>query len=909
MTSAGTDPNVTITSSSSATGGSSNLTYLWVRTGTTGSAATLTGTTATYTIGTDAADYATAGTYYFNRYVKDATCTGVAPVAATGTYTLVVNAAVVPPGSCTYTAPPVVGTFANFHNTPEYGSSTYVSLTDERDAKIYPVVKIGGRWIMAQNLNYQKDLAWQANAEQPSTTLGRDLNLIGNFWCPGGSSSTVATSTQASCDVWGALYSWETAMLLDGYGTWTEVSTYNFGGAASATNSKFNHGRTAHSGTGTGGRGICPPNWHVPTDNEWGVILDGMESGGGTTHQNAYPTGWFGTDAGSRGKSVCIVADNNTSGNTYVNDTQTNWYYDSSTQGTDNYGFRVLPSGIRWNTGLMFYGRGSNTYFWSSSAYNDEHAWNRYFYSTYATVGRSIWSRSAGYSVRCIRDEEIPSGGGPQPQGGCTYTEPAPTGTFANFNPANSASTYISLIDERDGKVYPVVNLGGHWIMARNLNYQKNLTWQADAGQPTSSTVTPVTDLIGHFWCPGGNIASTSTQESCDVWGALYSWETAMMVDGKWTSSAQNSSSWSEPTSYTRVLDNKGEIHELNIGLNNARADDGAVSGGRGICPPNWHVPSYRDWGEIFNVMELPDRWGTINYNNGRDPYQYTDPVAGNRGRAKCIVADNGTTGDTYVNDSQANWYYYSGREGTDDYGFRALPAGYRVVGNDGIYNGIGVYTGRGGLAGFWSSALSGEKVAYGPTFLDYGDLLFGYYPNPRNWGLSVRCTWDFPPTAATTPPYAASTTTWTAGTMTVSDAIQFPPCNKTSFITSYDSPDCRSYTAGSATYYYYNWSFMKANEYLLCPSPWRVPTYTEYIQIYVYQLGCPTMCQWLGGGVSVYGEVVQPDQHQYLWAAFGLVIPDYDLRYYAYAWVGPYSSSGIDRGDKRAGLGIRCVK
>jgi hypothetical protein len=86
-TTPGANPNVTIASLTDATGGSGSITYQWRRTG--NSSATLTGTTATYTIGTDAANYATAGTYYFNRYAKDATC-NTAWVAATGTYTLYV---------------------------------------------------------------------------------------------------------------------------------------------------------------------------------------------------------------------------------------------------------------------------------------------------------------------------------------------------------------------------------------------------------------------------------------------------------------------------------------------------------------------------------------------------------------------------------------------------------------------------------------------------------------------------------------------------------------------------------------------------------------------------------------------------------------------------------------------------
>jgi uncharacterized protein (TIGR02145 family) len=86
-TTEGTAPAVTVNNVTAASGGSGNLTYVWRRTGT--SSATLTGAAATYAINSDASNYSTAGTYYFNRYVKDNTCNTTA--AASGTYTLLVE--------------------------------------------------------------------------------------------------------------------------------------------------------------------------------------------------------------------------------------------------------------------------------------------------------------------------------------------------------------------------------------------------------------------------------------------------------------------------------------------------------------------------------------------------------------------------------------------------------------------------------------------------------------------------------------------------------------------------------------------------------------------------------------------------------------------------------------------------
>jgi uncharacterized protein (TIGR02145 family) len=264
---------------------------------------------------------------------------------------------------------------------------------DERDGNNYTVVKIGGRWVMAQNLNYQKGLTWQAQANQPSTYSGQDLALIGHFWCPG--TNYEMTAARVACAVFGALYSWETAMSLDGRGTWAEVAVYA-AAAANAEEAKFNHGRTAHSGTGTGGRGICPPNWHVPTEFEWGVLLDAME-GGGTAHQNA--TGsveWYGLNAGKYAKSACTGTST---------DTDAKWFNPNNTDvGTDAYGFRVLPAGIREADGSWFNGRSLQSAFWNSSAASGSKAWSRSFYFNRATVYRVNAARSFGLPVRCIRD-------------------------------------------------------------------------------------------------------------------------------------------------------------------------------------------------------------------------------------------------------------------------------------------------------------------------------------------------------------------------------------------------------------------------------------------------------------------------------------------------------------------------
>jgi uncharacterized protein (TIGR02145 family) len=341
------------------------------------------------------------GTYAYVRKASNAECPG-----GVASNTFIVRVCTnQEQGNCTYTETAPVSTFANFHNTSVYNSSTtYTSLTDERDNKVYPVVKINNRWIMARNLNYQgtngaTTLTWQAESKSPSTVSGSGSATIGSFWCPGKDGTT--SSARANCDVWGALYSWETAMMVDGSytsnahnsGGWSEPSSY---GSSTGTGNTQNHARSD--------RGICPEHWHVPTDGEWGDLLNAMEPNTQNRNHNSNYDAWIGAVAGSYSKSTCVCGAatycDTDNGTTAV----TSWYGTSSTAGSDEYGFRVLPSGIRANNGSNFSNRGSYAYFWSSSAYDGSRAWYRAFTYREARVDRYYYRRSYGFSVRCIRD-------------------------------------------------------------------------------------------------------------------------------------------------------------------------------------------------------------------------------------------------------------------------------------------------------------------------------------------------------------------------------------------------------------------------------------------------------------------------------------------------------------------------
>lgn len=151
------------------------------------------------------------------------------------------------------------------------------------------------------------------------------------------------------CAKYGRLYTWAAAM--DSVGTW------------SANGKGCGYGSTC-SPTGTV-RGVCPEGWHLPTRTEWYTLFTAV--GGSST-------------AGKMLKS--------TSG------------WNSSGNGTDAYSFAALPVGY-YNDG-NYYNEGYHAYFWSSTEYNRNFAYNMGSYYNYdATDFNYVY---LGFSVRCAKD-------------------------------------------------------------------------------------------------------------------------------------------------------------------------------------------------------------------------------------------------------------------------------------------------------------------------------------------------------------------------------------------------------------------------------------------------------------------------------------------------------------------------
>jgi uncharacterized protein (TIGR02145 family) len=374
---------ITVANDTEAAGGDESITYQWRLTGSNGvTPATLTGSAAAYNTGADTGYEDASSTYYINRYAKDVTCE-TEWVASAGTYTIV--------------TPPDGGTFQAFN--PSTATVDYMTLTDERDEKKYAVTKIGDFWIMAQNLNYQTAMTYYAQSAQPTTTSGQDSKLIGAFWCTATHGAT--TSSIARCNIWGALYTWDTAMSPDGIGTATITGTTNCSGLNNTDPCKQNWGRSS-SGATSGGHGICPAGWHVPTNYEWALILDQLETSTTPCHTSASSTNGNCTDAGKHAKSKCEVTNTCSSAYTTSNADSRHWLYNASALGDDTNGLNVIPAGRRSSDGGATPYTNYLAYMMSSSVDGSNQPIVAFDYNNnYARFQK--YARAVGTSVRCTK--------------------------------------------------------------------------------------------------------------------------------------------------------------------------------------------------------------------------------------------------------------------------------------------------------------------------------------------------------------------------------------------------------------------------------------------------------------------------------------------------------------------------
>ena len=278
--------------------------------------------------------------------------------------------------------------------------------------------------------------------ENLRTTKYADNTLISPLYAPNNSMSNVES--------YGYLYNWTAVM----------------------------HGASSSNVNPSGVQGICPNGWHVPSVSEWVQLTDYVSSQSeyvcGYNNTNiakslASTTGWNNSD------SVCAV------GNILTNNNLT--------------GFSALPAGNHYNVGNLIGNDGFcvHTGFWCATEESSSSVWRYWLHSNHAFGILELTGSSAGYSVRCVRDEESST----EPHDG----QPCP----------NNAT-----VTDIDGNVYNTVQIGAQCWMKENLR----TTRYAD------NTEIPAGDVASYI--EPYHYAPNNDESNVPTYGYLYNWAAVM---------------------------------------------------------------------------------------------------------------------------------------------------------------------------------------------------------------------------------------------------------------------------------------------------------------------------------------------------------------------------------------------
>lgn len=115
---------------------------------------------------------------------------------------------------------------------------------------------------------------------------------------------------------------------------------------------------------------VCSSGWRLPTDEEWSAMVSSV--GDNAAPKLKANIGW--------------AADGDDPGT-----------------GSDNFGFRALPSGLIYQDSSMYLGH--HAYFWTATEKDAEAAWFRSISYDNENVYRYFNLKTARYSVRCVKDK------------------------------------------------------------------------------------------------------------------------------------------------------------------------------------------------------------------------------------------------------------------------------------------------------------------------------------------------------------------------------------------------------------------------------------------------------------------------------------------------------------------------
>jgi uncharacterized protein (TIGR02145 family) len=503
--------------------------------------------------------------------------------------------------------------------------------TDIRDGQVYPTVQIGTQCWLAKNMN-----------------IGT-LIPVGNSQADNGVFEKYCYNDDpASCNVYGGLYQWNEMMQY--------VAT-------------------------PGVQGICPLNWHLPTEAEWCTLEQYVDP-----TVSCYATGWRGTDAGGKLKEAGT----------------THWAPPNA-GATNSSGFTALPGGQR-HSGAAFNYLTQYGIFWSSEQSGANVAWYRDLYYLQAKIDRNALNKAYGFSVRCLKDVNQP----PDPP-----ANPNPPDNSTN-QPVNTQLSWTCTDPENDPLTFdvyfgttlppPLVSIGQpattyyYGILEYSMVYFWKIVAHDDHGNNTEGPTWQF--MTEGSWVCGSSITDIrdgqvypTIQIGTQCWLAK-NMNLGNMIPG--TSDQTNNSvfekyCYNDDPAYCDVY---GGLYQMNEMMQYV-----TTSPTQGICPSGWHIPL-------------------------RSEFQALAANLGGEGVAGGALKEAGTVHWAPPNTGATN-----------SSGFTALPAGRRTEGT-GSFAAITTYE------WCWTSSLVPPYGAWIRWLQNDTATFYETIYGPTN-GYSVRCLKD----------------------------------------------------------------------------------------------------------------------------------------------------------------------
>jgi uncharacterized protein (TIGR02145 family) len=395
------------------------------------------------------------------------------------------------------------------------------------------------------------------------------------------------------------------------------------------TSNKNVYGAIYNFFTTINNRKLCPTGWHVPTDAEWGVLINylgGLSTAGGKMKESG-TTHWSSPNTDANNQS----------------------------------GFTSLPGGFRQGGLGTFHNIGTHANWWSSTPYDPTGGWfyNNY-YSNGAVVRDNVSNNPVGFSVRCIQGEG--------------QVLPAITTTSATSITSSGASSGGNITSDGGASI---TAKGVCWSTSANPTTSDQKTIDGTGTGSFTSTVTGLTagttyyvrayatNSVGTAY--GDDVTFvTSSATLTDIDGNTYN--TIVIGTQTWMAENLKTTKYRNGdligTTTPTTLDIQGEStpkyewaysgNESNVATYGRLYTWHTVTDNRIVCPTGWHVPTDADW------TTLTDFLGGLN-------------LAG--GKLK-------ETGTTHWSDPNTG--------ATNESGFSALPGGQRY--NFGTFGNMGSY-------------------------------------------------------------------------------------------------------------------------------------------------------------------------------------------------------------------------